>query len=360
MGSSFGEILKISLFGESHGNAIGLVIDGLPSGIKIDYDFINKELEKRRSLSSISTSRRESDQVIFLSGIFNDYTTGSPLAFIIENHDIKPEDYVKGVIRPSHSDLSAYIKYNSFNDYRGGGHFSGRLTAPLIVLGAICKQMLENKNIHIATHIKSLYDINDRNFDLCNIDQDIKNLNNELFPVLDSQRSQQMISLIENIKNKGDSVGGILETIIVGLEPGLGEPFFNSFESKLSSLLFSIGGVKGISFGDGFAFSNKLGSEVSDGLKYINREISFNANHNGGINGGITNGNYVLFSCAIKPTPSIKLPQHSINISTKENIELELNGRHDPCIAHRIRCVIDALTSYCIVEFIMQKNAKKW
>lgn len=360
MGSNFGEILKISLFGESHGTAIGLVIDGLPSGIKINYDLINKELEKRKSISSISTSRREADKVIFLSGVFNDYTTGSPLAFIIENHDIDSSYYVKGIIRPSHCDLSAYIKYNLFNDYRGGGHFSGRLTAPLIVLGAICKQMLEKKNIHIATHLKSLYNITDRQFDLCKIYEDISYLNNELFPVLDSEKSQQMISLIEDVKNKGDSVGGTLETIIVGLEPGLGEPFFNSFESKLSSLLFSIGGIKGVSFGDGFDFCEKLGSQVSDELNYINDKISFKANHNGGINGGITNGNYVLFSCAVKPTPSIKLPQQSINISTKDNIELKLNGRHDPCIAHRIKYVVDALTSYCIVEFIMQKNAKKW
>lgn len=359
MGSITGEIIKISLFGESHGEAIGMVIDNLPNGIKLDLAFIDKELNKRKPQGDISTSRKEKDQVEFLSGLYNGFTTGTPLAFIIKNENTNSSDYSPNIPRPSHADLVAQIKYNGYQDYRGGGHFSGRLTAGLVVLGAICKQILKDKGIYIASHIKQIHQVEDDEFSKDDIFSQINDLNEKYFAVINDTKATLMKEEIYLAKQRGDSVGGIIQTVIHGVKPGLGEPFFYSVESKLSSLLFSIGGIKGVSFGDGFGFANSYGSEVKDELYYEDEEIKYYANHNGGINGGISNGQDIIFQCVIKPTASIFIKQKSIDFVEKKNVDLKLQGRHDPCIVHRVRAVIDAVTAYAVLDLLMMNNARK-
>jgi len=356
MSSMFGKNLKISLFGESHSDFIGMTIDGLPAGLRIDFDLIKSELDKRKSLNEISTSRREDDEVKFISGYFKEITTGGPLTFLIPNKDVKSDDYVEGNVRPSHADYTYFEKYNGFNDYRGGGSSSGRITACLVVLGAICKQILDKKDIKVGTHISQLYDIKDSKFQSFNAEIDA--LNQKAFPVIDKTVETKMINKIKEAKENCDSVGGILETAILNCSLGLGEPFFDSFESVLSHLLFSIGGVKGIEFGDGFEFASKLGTEAIDQLQIDDNKVNFLSNHNGGINGGITNGDVILFRTVVKPTPSLNREIESINIKDKKNITLPGKGRFDPCIVHRVRAVVDALTRYCLVEFLMEKESK--
>lgn len=360
MGSLFGDNLKISLFGESHGEAIGLVIDSLPSGLKINEEEIKLELAKRKPYGSISTTRIEEDKVEFLSGIFNGYTTGAPLAFIIKNKNVDSSKYVKGVVRPSHADLTANIKFNGYEDYRGGGHFSGRITAPLMVLGAICRDLLKMKGVEVATHIKELGECVDDAFDNSKINEQIRCLNHKQFPVINEDVSLKMIDTIDKVHREGDSIGGMLETIVIGMKPGIGEPFFNSIESRLSSLLFSIGGVKGVLFGDGIEFIKKTGSFLNDELQYVDGEINYLSNHNGGINGGISNGQPIIINTIVKPTPSISKMQHSINILERNNLDLRIEGRHDPCIVHRVRAVVDALVCYGLVDLIMANQARKW
>ncbi len=358
MSSNIGNILKVSIFGESHAKAIGMTIDGLPAGIKIDNKYIKEELAKRKPRGDISTSRVEDDEVIFLSGVFNGFTTGSPLAFIIENKDVNSSDYIEGQIRPSHADLTNYLKYSGYNDYRGGGFTSGRITASIVVLGAICKSILKDHDIKIGTHISNIHGINDKGFDMGNLENDIDLLNSKYFAVLDEQSEMEMLEEISNTGDNGDSVGGELESVILGVPIGLGEPYFDSLESTISHLLFSIGGVKGVLFGDGYDFVNKFGSEVKDELEYVDNKIVYLANHNGGINGGISNGEPIIIKTIVKPTPSIALNQSSINVEAKENINLELSGRFDPCIVHRVRAVVDSLLAFSIVDMLMLKESK--
>lgn len=355
-----GNVIKVSLWGESHANAIGLVIDGLGAGLKIDRDFINKELAKRRPQGSISTSRSEKDEVVFQSGVKDDITTGAPISFYIANANTHSSDYVRGDMRPSHSDYSAYVKYDGFNDYRGGGMFSGRITASLVVLGAICKQLLAKQNIKIASHIKNILNVEDDEFNQDELDKQIDELNEKYFAVLSSNKGKEMEEVIIKTKQEGDSVGGSLETVVTGLKAGIGEPYFDSVESRIAALLFSIGGVKGVSFGDGEKFSRSKGSEVNDGLHYDeNKKVSLLTNHNGGITGGITNGGNIVINTIVKPTPSISKSQKSINVETKENIDLVIKGRHDPCIVHRVRSVVDALVAFALVDLILESKVKK-
>ena len=357
MSSMFGKIIKISLFGESHSSSIGLTIDGLRSGIKIDEELINKDLSLRKTNDALSTSRKEDDEVEFLSGIFNGYTTGSPVTFIIRNRDIDSSNYSNDIIRPSHADLTSNIKYDGFNDYRGGGHFSGRLTAPLIVLGSICKQELLSKNIIVGSHVKSILDIEDEPIKDKN---QIFDLLNSSFPVINSNIKKLMQNKIKSIGEEKNSVGGTIETAVFNLPIGLGEPFFDSLESYLSHLIFSIGGVKGILFGDGIDFAYAKGNEVNEKIAYQQDKITYLSNHNGGVLGGLSNGEPLVFKTIVKPTPSFSLLQETINISTKENITTSFNGRFDPCIVHRVSKVIDALTNYCIYEMILLDRSNKW
>lgn len=356
MSSSIGKILRVTIFGESHGKAVGMTVDGLPAGIEIPYERIQNDLANRKTKDFLSTSRNEPDEIEFLSGVFEDKTTGTPLTFILPNKDVDSSSYKKGEIRPSHADLVNYLKSSGNNDYRGGGFSSGRITASIIVLGAICKEILAKRGIKVVSHIKSIHGVKDRKFK--DIFEDAKALENDVFPVLDKVAKDTMIKEIEFARIKEDSVGGSIETIILNSPVGLGEPYFDSFESYISQLVFSVGGVKGITFGDTKLFKKGYGSEANDQLRFNGETIEYLSNHNGGVNGGLTNGQPIVFSTIVKPTPSIGCKQASINVLDKENIDLNIKGRHDPCIVHRVRPVIDALAAYAMVDLMMLEESK--
>jgi len=360
MSNVFGKNITVTLFGESHGPEIGAVIDGLPAGIPVDETYILKQMQKRKASGSISTSRREEDVPHFLSGIRNGYTEGTPVAFIIPNNNVKRKDYdnISLIPRPSHADYTGHIKYSGFEDASGGGHFSGRLTAPLVVAGAICMQALEKKGIRIGTHIQNLHGIKDDSFQ--NREEEIRLLNEKNFPVLNPDAEEKMIREIEDARIKNDSVGGILETVVTGLEAGIGEPFFDSLESRIAHGVFSIPAVKGISFGAGFGFAQMYGSEANDPFGIEEGKVITKTNNNGGINGGISNGMPILFQTVIKPTPSISQTQESVNLETMEETELLIQGRHDPAIIHRARVVVDSVTALVLMDQLMERHGILW
>ncbi len=360
MSNTFGKHITVTLFGESHGPAIGAVIDGLPAGIPVDEAFILKQMQKRKASGSISTSRREDDLPQFLSGIRNGYTEGTPVSLIIPNNNVNRKDYdnIALVPRPSHADYTGHIKYSGFEDASGGGHFSGRLTAPLVAAGAICLNALEKKGIDIGTHILNLHGIKDDSFQ--DMEEEIRLLNEKTFPVLNSEAEEKMIREIEDARDKKDSVGGILETVVTGLEAGIGEPFFDSLESSIAHGVFSIPAVKGISFGAGFGFAEMYGSEANDPFAIEEGKVVTMSNHNGGINGGISNGMPILFQTVIKPTPSISQPQKSVNLGTMEETELVIQGRHDPAIIHRARVVVDSVTALVIMDQLLERHGSLW
>lgn len=352
MKNTFGTSLCITLFGESHGKAIGAVLDGIAPGIKIDNDYIARKLSLRRPKGEISTQRVEPDKFEIVSGVFNGYTTGTPLCIIIPNENTKSEDYkeVSRLARPGHADLTAEYKYGGFEDYRGGGHFSGRITAALVAAGAIVMRALEEKGIFIGTHILRCAKINDRGFE--DYQSDIKALSDAEFPVLNAEAGEKMKQAISDAKKDRDSVGGILETAVTGIPVGIGEPWFDTLEGVLSHMLFSIPAVKGVEFGDGFEIADKTGSLANDELFSENGKIISRTNSNGGINGGISNGMPIIFRCAVKPTPSIFKPQNTVDLKTGENAVLNLKGRHDPAIVHRARIVADAVTALVISDML--------
>ena len=355
MKNTFGNSITVTLFGESHGDAIGAVIDGLAPGIEIDENYINQKLDLRRPFGSISTQRVEGDKFSILSGVFNGYTTGTPIAIVIPNENTKSRDYEKqkDIPRPSHADYSAELKYNGFQDYRGGGHFSGRITAALVAAGAIISKALSASGISIGTHISTLHGISDISFS--DFKRDIEMLNSKRFPVLSSEREEMMKQEIEAAHTNKDSVGGILESVIYGIPGGVGEPWFDSVESVISHILFSIGGIKGVEFGDGFYLAKMYGSEANDAFCVKNGEIITKTNHNGGINGGITNGMPIIVRCAVKPTPSIYKEQDSVSLSKMENTVLSIEGRHDPAIIHRVRSVVDAALAIAVADMLSVK-----
>ena len=356
MSSMIGDNIKVSLFGESHGSVVGATIHGLESGIKIDYEFIKHQMNLRKANDNLSTARVEDDEVKFISGVFNDFTTGAPLTVIIENKNVNSNDYPK-MFRPSHADYTQELKYRGYQDYRGGGHFSGRLTAPLVALGSIAISILNNKNIKIGSHIKNIHNILDDDINFNDLDNYFNYVNNELFPVLNLNKKEEMKKEIETAKENLDSVGGIIETVI-SLPSSIGEPFFDSLESKISHYLFSVPGVKGIEFGLGFDFAKYRASEVND--EFIkNEKVRTLTNNNGGINGGISNNEPIVFRCVLKPTPSILKEQRSIDENFNNTI-LEIKGRHDPCIVRRARVVIDSLVALCLLDLISINEGKKW
>jgi len=362
MSSSLGNKFKISIFGESHGKAIGVLLDGLPPGIKLDMDFIKEELARRQPGKSIlSTSRREKDEFEILSGYFQGRTTGSPLCAIIFNQDCQPQDYdkIKNLPRPGHADYTAFIKYNGFNDYRGGGHFSGRLTAPLVFAGAVAKHVLKLRNILIASHIKSIQDVCDKNFDNVNIDATLLDkLRNSDLPVLDESVGEKMKARILAAKNEMDSVGGIIETMIINLEPGLGSPFFDGVESRLAHALFSIPAAKGVELGDGFNITRLKGSQANDEFVLDGDKIVTSTNHNGGILGGITTGMPLVFRVAIKPTPSIGISQKTVDIEKKQETTITVKGRHDPCIVPRAIPAVEAASAVVILDLLLEREGE--
>lgn len=360
MKNNFGTNISMTIFGESHGPCIGITLDGLPAGFKINLERIKEDMEKRKAKGSISTQRHEDDEVEIVSGFFNGYTTGTTLTILIQNKNTQSKDYsdIQYRLRPGHADFSAYEKYHGFQDYRGGGHFSGRLTAPIVAAGSICRQILETKNILIGSHIEQLYALHDAPFSN-NIDElkkQIQTLNKKEFATLDEQVAQNMEQAILEAKNEQDSIGGILESAIINLPAGIGEPFFDSIESILAHLLFSIPAVKGVSFGAGFQMAAKKGSEANDAF-IMNDTIQTKTNNNGGINGGISNGMPIIIHTCIKPTPSIYKTQETVDYKTKESQTLNIKGRHDPCILHRARIVVDSMIAFGILDLLMSSNA---
>ena len=362
MSNILGNSLTLTIFGESHGPCIGGVIDGLPAGLAVDTDYIARELSHRRSISSISTPRTEDDTPEFLSGIRDGHTEGTPVAFIIRNRTQRSSDYdrIRGIARPGHADYTAQMKYDGYQDASGGGHFSGRLTAVIVTAGAIVRKALEDRGILIGSHISELGGIRDRDIDWNDPEAELASLNDKMLAVLSDDAASQMIERIEAARDDRDSVGGILETVILGLEPGIGEPIFGSIESEISRAVFSVGAVKGVEFGSGFAMAGMRGSEANDGFRIRGGRIVTETNHNGGINGGISNGMPVVFRTVIKPTPSISKPQHTVNFLSMEETDIEIGGRHDPAVVHRARSVIDDLTAFVTADLICQRYGYGW
>ena len=356
MSGMWGSKIKLSIFGESHGNAIGITIDGLPAGFSIDMDKIMMEMARRApGKSSLSTPRKESDIPEILSGYFEGKTTGTPLCAIIRNSNTKSKDYskLKDVMRPGHADYTGAVRYKGFNDYRGGGHFSGRITAPLVFAGAICKQILEVKGIIVSAHINSIGKIKDCSFLESDISDELLNSfkENEL-PLINTKLEDEMRQEILSARSSGDSIGGTIECAILGVSPGIGDPFFDSVESTLAHLMFSVPAVKGIEFGKGFDISKMRGSEANDEYYLENGNIKTKTNNNGGILGGITNGMPIIFKVAIKPTASIFKEQNTVNIVTMEETTVCIEGRHDPCIVQRALPVIEAVAAIGITELM--------
>lgn len=359
MKNSFGTSVSVTLFGESHGPEIGAVIDGLAPGLPVNEAFIASQLSLRRPAGKISTARQEADAFRIVSGVFEGRTTGTPLALLIPNADTRSGDYERGPVRPGHADYTAYIKYHGFEDYRGGGHFSGRITAALVAAGAIVFPALKAKGVLIGTHIARCAGIDDAPFG-DNPSADLEKLNALPFAVLDEDCGIRMRAAIEEAAARGDSVGGVLETAVTGLPAGVGEPWFDTVESVLSHALFSVPAVKGVAFGDGFALADMTGSEANDPFRMQNGRPVTETNRNGGINGGITNGMPLVFRCAVKPTPSISLEQRTVNPLTGEETSLQISGRHDPAIVHRARVVVDSVTALALCDLLAQRYGTDW
>lgn len=355
--NTFGKNLRVSLFGESHGPLIGITIDGLPAGITLNMEKIQAALARRRGNPEISTPRREPDEVQIVSGYFENHTTGAPLTIQITNQQYDSSPYEYGVIRPGHADYPLYKKFHGNHDFLGGGHASGRLTTPLVILGSICEELLNHHGIFVASRIKSIRNIQDKPLDYNQIDLDLLlKLKTMPFPVLDLRANTLMMSTIKKAASQGDSVGGTVQTFIYGCPVGLGEPFFDTVESYISHLMFAIPGIKAIEFGEGFRGSEMLGSQLNDELESHLGVVKFLSNHAGGINGGITNGNTIVFTVGVKAPSSIKKPQQTINVITDSNITKQITGKHDPCIVHRVLPVVEALTTFAIYDLWRVQN----
>lgn len=357
MSATFGRNLRMTIFGESHGKGIGLVLDGLPPGTPIEEEFIKEEMARRApGKNQMSTQRQEKDAFIIESGVFEGRATGTPLCVLIPNSDQHSKDYslLKDVMRPGHADYAGKVRYNGFNDYRGGGHFSGRLTAPLVFTGAVAKTVLAQKGIVVGAHVARIGKITDDLFNpLGEMTERLMALRKFTLPVLDDGKASLMEAEIMAAREQMDSVGGIVEVMAVGMPPGVGDPFFDSLESRLSHALFSVPAVKGIEFGAGFALAALKGSETNDPMTFDKGKVRTTRNNNGGITGGITNGMPILFRVAIKPTPSIGQPQQTVNVTEGKDTILEVKGRHDPCIVPRAVPVIEAVTAWVLLDMLL-------
>lgn len=364
MKNSIGTNVTLTLFGESHGPAVGAVIDGLPPGLPVDTERIVSQLAFRRPQGRISTLRREKDAFEILSGTFNGFTTGTPLCIVIPNEEHHSTDYEasRGPARPGHADYTAHVKYRGFEDYRGGGHFSGRVTAALVAAGAIALTALEQRGIRTGTHIASLGGICDRDFAIGGeaLAADIEKLAKAEFAVLDEEAAELMRKAIIDAAESGDSVGGVLDTAVTGLPAGIGEPWFDTLEGVLAHGLFSIPGIKGVQFGAGFDLVDSAGSVYNDPLRLRGGQVVTETNNNGGINGGISNGMPLRFRCAVKPTPSIGREQQTVDILKGEETVLSVKGRHDPAIIHRARVVVDSVTALILCDMLAQRYGTDW
>lgn len=361
MSSIWGNNIKISVFGESHGKAIGVTIDGLPPGEAIDSEELLFQMERRApGRDKVSTMRKEGDTPIILSGFYNGKTTGTPMTAIIENTDTRSSDYdnLNILPRPSHADYTGHIRYKGFADPRGGGHFSGRLTAPLVFAGALCRQILKRRGITIGSHIYSISNISDTPFDLVNIDKaHLEELIRMPLPLNDKEKEPEMRAAIEGARLECDSLGGIVECAAVGLPAGLGSPIFGGVENVISSLIFGIPAVKGIEFGTGFNSASMTGSECNDEFTAENGKIKTTTNNSGGIQGGITNGMPLILRVAFKPTPSISKEQSTVNLTTLEAEKLVIKGRHDPCIVPRALPAVEGALAISLCNLLKEVNA---
>ena len=362
--NTFGNKFKISIFGESHGEAVGVVIDGVPAGIRLDYDFIESEMQRRApGNAEYSTPRKEADIPEIISGVNDHVTTGFPITCVIKNTNTRSSDYSK-VLRPSHADWTALIKYNGKADMRGGGHFSGRLTAGLVFAGAIAKQIMDEKGVEIIGRIKSIGNITD-DIDLTsqgNLDkstlEDLKEISQKKFAALDGY-TEMFLKEIAKAKEEKDSIGGVIETVVLGLPAGIGEPFFDSIESRIAAVLFSIPAVKGVEFGKGFEIAKMKGSEANDPIALTKeKNIVSVTNNNGGILGGISNGMPIIVSAAVKPTASIGIAQKTVDPETMQETTLTIEGRHDPCIVPRAVSVIEAGIAIVLLDFLMESDCE--
>ncbi len=355
--------MKYTLFGESHGKSIGIVLENVPSGLELDFDFINKELQRRsaKKFTSISTSRHEEDKFQVVSGFKNGFTTGAPLCALIENNDVQSEDYKKNpfLARPSHADYAAHIRYNGHNDFRGGGHFSGRLTAPLVFAGAVAKQFLAKYKIEVLSRVREIASICDSEFNNANINMiKLREIASKDFPTIDEQCGKLMQEKIINAKASNNSLGGIIEVFCCGLEAGFGGPGIDeNLEGLIAKAVFAVPAVKGIEFGAGFNLAKMRGNEANDNWFNQDGKVYSNTNHNGGINGGISNGMPIHFSVVIKPTSSIGLEQSTIDLNTNLEKNIIIEGRHDPCIVPRAVVVLESVTALAISKLFENNYA---
>ena len=361
MKNTFGNVVTLTVFGESHGGSVGCVIDGLAPGLAVEPEKISHYLSLRRPAGAISTARQETDEFIIHSGVFQGKTTGTPICITIPNSDTRSRDYsaTRFLARPSHADYTANCKYGGFEDYRGGGHQSGRITAALVAAGGILLPALERRGILVGSHIAEIGGRKDRPFSLFCRDE-ILSVRDNPFAVLDPAAGELMKEEILTAKGELDSVGGIIETAVCGLDAGIGEPWFDSLEGMLSHAVFSVPGVKGIEFGAGFSLAKMRGSTANDQNEIKDGKVVTRTNNAGGINGGITNSMPVLFRTAVRPTPTIAREQETVDFSKMENTVLASRGRHDPCIVHRARVVIDSVTALVLCDVLAGRYGTDW
>ena len=362
MRSTWGNNLQLTIFGESHGLAIGVVVDGLPIGLSVDEEAVARDMARRApGQDPTATARREADRVRIVSGLYRGHTTGAPLCGLIENTNVRSGDYeaMQRLMRPGHADYAGYVKYRGMNDPRGGGHFSGRLTAPLVFAGALCRQALAARGIEVGAHIASIAGVEDAPMDPVGVDaQTLRALRDARFALLDPAREAAMRARVEEARLAGDSVGGSIEVAAVGVPAGLGAPFFDSLESTLAHLLFSIPAVKGVAFGDGFGLCAMRGSGANDAMRVQDGRVTCETNHNGGVTGGITNGMPVVCRVAVKPTPSIAQPQRTVDVSCMADAQIEIRGRHDPCIVPRAVPVVESAMLLALMDLLLEEETR--
>ena len=358
MSDIIGNKLKLAIFGSSHEPYVGTSVSGLPAGIKISKNNIKQALTLRKGIDDISIGGKENDDFKLISGEFNGYTSGDCLTIVMPNNNVRSADYDKDILRPSHVDYMANIKYEGYNDYCGDGYFSGRSTAPLVAIGAILRDILLSKNIVIGSFIKQVGEVNDISKEV--FKEGLILTRNNPFPVYSLEIKEQMMKQIKQAKLEGGSIGGVLETIIMGIPVGIGEPYFNSIESVLSHLLFSIEGVKGVEFGLGINMPRLRGSKANDEIIYTNGRIETITNNYGGINGGFSSRIPIIVKTAFKPTPPILESQKSVNLKTKENCILQLKERYDACIVHRARFAVESLICLGLMDLITEEYGKQF
>ncbi len=353
MSSFYGDTLKLSIFGQSHAQAIGMTLDGIPAGLKVDREALSRFLARRAPGNApYATARKEGDKPEFLCGILDGFTCGAPITAVIANTNTRSGDYdnLRDCPRPGHADYTAQIKYGGYQDTAGGGHFSGRLTAPMCIAGGLCLQWLETRGIRVGAHIASIAGVRDRAFDM--VSPELEEIQKD-FPVLDPSAGEGMRKAILEAKSEGDSVGGVIECAVTGLPAGLGEPMFGGVESKIAGIVYSVPAVKGVEFGAGFAAAGMRGSENNDPFRMEGDRVRTATNHSGGILGGITSGMPLIFRAAVKPTPSIAREQQSVSLGRKENCSLVIKGRHDPCIVPRAVPVVEAAAAIAVMDMLL-------